>query len=181
MQDLMVQYDIPLTVPYRALVSSASDANDGTGRDWGRGRRRLDPDDQRRFDSYYTRWLEYRRTEDRDQMRSMENRMRDVMRQYNIPDDVPFNDVASSDAGRSEDGNNLGIISASYGYGNQIANVSDRLRQLAQNGQLSITVNNDSMGGDPAPHRPKKLDLTYSYRGRTRSIVVMEGDTLSIP
>jgi hypothetical protein len=50
-----------------------------------------------------------------------------------------------------------------------------------QNGQISITVNNDSMGGDPAPRQPKRLDVTYSYRGRTGSVTVMEGDTLSLP
>jgi len=181
MDDVMAHYNIPLTVPYRALSSSASDDDEyDADRDWDHWRRRLEPEDQRRFDSYYSRWLEYRRTDDRDQIRSMEDRMRDVMRQYNIPDDVPFDDVASSDSARSEY-SNLSIISASYGYRDRVANVTDRLRQLAQNGQLTIAVNNDSMGGDPAPDRPKKLDVTYSYRGRTRSVTVMEGDTLSIP
>ena len=181
MDDVMAHYQIPLTVPYRALSSSASDSDDyDADRDWDHWRRRLEPEDQRRFDSYYTRWLEYRRTDDRDQIGNMENRMRDVMHQYNIPDDVPFDAVASADGARSEYGN-LSIIRASYGDGDRAANVTDLLRQLAQNGQLTITVNNDSMGGDPAPDRRKRLDVTYSYRGRVRSVTVAEGDTLSIP
>ena len=64
---------------------------------------------------------------------------------------------------------------------NRAANVTERLQRLMQNGQISITVNNDSMGGDPAPRQPKRLDVTYSYRGRTGSVTVMEGDTLSLP
>jgi hypothetical protein len=181
MEDVMVRYNIPLTVPYRAISTSASDDYDyDADRDRDHWRRRLEPDDQRRFDSYYTGWLKYRRTDDRDQVASMENRMRDLMRQYDIPEDVPFNQVASSDVPQSEYGN-LSIISASYGYGDRAANVTERLRRLVQNGQLSITVNNDSMAGDPAPNQPKQLDLTYSYRGRTRSVTVMEGDRLSLP
>src|SRR5713226_1509634 len=181
MDDVMAHYNIPLTVPYRAISSSASgDYDYDADRDWDHWRRRLQPDDQSRFDSYYSRWLEYRRTDDRDQTASMENRMRDVMRQYNIPEDVPFNQVASSNLTRSEYGN-LRIISASYGYGDRAANVTEQLQRLIQNGQLSITVNNDSMGGDPAPNRPKRLNVTYSDRGRTRSVTVMEGDTLNLP
>ena len=46
---------------------------------------RCSADDQRRFDSYYSRWLEYRRTNNREEVDSMEKRMRDVMSHYNIP------------------------------------------------------------------------------------------------
>ncbi len=56
---------------------------------------RLSPDEQRQFDSYYSRWLDYRRTDNRDQSRSMEERMRDVMARNNIPGNVPFDQIAS--------------------------------------------------------------------------------------
>jgi hypothetical protein len=56
---------------------------------------RLSSEDQQRFDSYYWRWIEYRRTDDRDQIASMEERMRDVMSHNNIPQDVPFDQIAS--------------------------------------------------------------------------------------
>jgi hypothetical protein len=181
MEDVMVGYNIPLTVPYRAIsTSAADDYHDDADRDGDHWRRRLEPDDQSRFDSYYTRWLEYGRTQDRDQVASMENRMRDLMRQYHIPEDVPFNQVASPDVPQSDYGD-LGIISASYGYGDRAADVTGQVRSLLQNGHLSITVNNDSMAGDPAPNHPKKLDLTYSYHGRIRRVTVLEGDTLSLP
>jgi hypothetical protein len=61
---------------------------------------RLSPEDQRKFDSYYSRWMEYRQTNNRDQERSMEERMRDVMARNGIPGDVPFDRVASNGGGR---------------------------------------------------------------------------------
>ena len=56
----------------------------------------LSNDDQARFDSYYSRWREYRERNDRDQIESMDRRMRGIYRDYNIPDDTPFWRVASN-------------------------------------------------------------------------------------
>ena len=67
----------------------------GYGTSHGRWEGRLSTEDQGRFDSYYSRWLEYRRTNNRHEIVSMENRMRDVMSHYNIPSDVPFGQIAS--------------------------------------------------------------------------------------
>jgi hypothetical protein len=57
---------------------------------YGHGQRQagLSSEDQQRFDSYYSRWQGYRRTNNRDEMVSMEKRMRDVMSHNNIPSDV---------------------------------------------------------------------------------------------
>jgi hypothetical protein len=60
---------------------------------WGGSR--LSADDQSRFDSYYSRWIEYRRTNNRDEIVSMERRMFDVYDHYGIPHNVPFDRVAS--------------------------------------------------------------------------------------
>src|ERR1700704_6645710 len=57
--------------------------------------RRLADDDQRRFDSYFSRWQEYRRTNNRDEMISMERRMQDVYQHYGIPSSTPFERIAS--------------------------------------------------------------------------------------
>ena len=57
--------------------------------------RRLSEDDQRRFDSYYSRWLDYRRDNNQSEVNSMERRMWDVMDQYKIPRDVSFDEIAS--------------------------------------------------------------------------------------
>ena len=65
---------------------------------YGRGQwqGRLSASDQRRFDSYYSRWLQYRATNNRGEVLSMQNRMYDVYAHYGIPSNVPFNQVASS-------------------------------------------------------------------------------------
>ncbi len=71
--------------------------NQGYGVSPDRWQGRLSAEDQGRFDSYYSRWLDYRQTNDRDNRNSMEERMRDVMSHYNIPSDVPFDQIASND------------------------------------------------------------------------------------
>src|SRR5207245_10603839 len=62
--------------------------------------RQLSADDQRRFDSYYSRWQEYRHTTNREQIASMEKRMQDVYAHYGIPADTPYWRVASNAWGR---------------------------------------------------------------------------------
>lgn len=51
---------------------------------------RLAPRDQQRFDSYFSRWQQYKRVNDRDQIISMEKRMLDVYAHYGIPAGTPF-------------------------------------------------------------------------------------------
>jgi hypothetical protein len=64
----------------------------------GGWRGRLSPDEQQKFDSYYSRWMEYRRTNNREQVESMERRMHDLMAHNNIPANVPFEQIASNPA-----------------------------------------------------------------------------------
>jgi hypothetical protein len=75
--------------------------NQGDGDSHGRWKGRLSAEDQSRFDSYYSRWLNYRQSNDREQMASMENRMRDVMDHNSIPRDTDFSRIASPSAGRN--------------------------------------------------------------------------------
>src|SRR6266700_3267059 len=74
----------------------------GRGGSYGRNsqwRGRLSAQDQSRFDSYYSRWLGYRRSNNQSEAESMDRRMRDVYAHYGIPNNVPYNQVASSGAG----------------------------------------------------------------------------------
>jgi hypothetical protein len=57
-------------------------------------------EDQQRFDSYYSRWLTARRTGNRSETGSMEERMRDLMGRNSIPLSVQFSQIASESAGR---------------------------------------------------------------------------------
>jgi hypothetical protein len=81
------------------------------GSSQGRWKGRLSAEDQAKFDSYYSRWLDYKRTNNRDEIVSMENRLRDVMSRYNIPSDVFFGQIASNNnqsygVHRGDDGGN---------------------------------------------------------------------------
>ena len=95
MQDVYAHYQIPPNTPYFWVASNSGD-NDWDRWENERWRGRLSGDDQRRFDSYYSRWLNYRRTNNREQMSSMEKRMLDIMNHYQIPQQVPYDEIASS-------------------------------------------------------------------------------------
>jgi hypothetical protein len=98
MQDLYARYNIPSRTPYFWVASNARDEDrDAWERDRWRGR--LSQSDQGRFDSYYSRWIQYRGTNNRDQMNSMERRMHDLMDRYQIPQQVPFDRIASRGTG----------------------------------------------------------------------------------
>ncbi len=181
MQDVMLHYQVPLTVPFAALAT-------GTWGNYGGGyvnpwRDHLQPEAQARFDSYYRRWLEGIRRHDRDETLSMEQRMREEMRHHDIPENVPFDQIASPEVARPDSAyyTDLRVINATYGAGGHFANVTARLQDLVQNNSLNVGVNNDSMGGDPAPHERKTLNLTYSWRGQERRANIPEGGTLTIP
>jgi hypothetical protein len=93
MRDVMSHNNIPSDVPFGEI---ASNGDRGYGDQYGQRRQaRLSSEDQQRFDSYYSRWQGYRRSNNRDETASMEKRMRDVMSRNNIPSDVPFDEIAS--------------------------------------------------------------------------------------
>ena len=74
------------------------------------------------------------------------------------------------------------IVSAQYGDGPDRRDVTMRLRSMVRDGRLSMRVNNDSMGSDPAPGRPKTLWLTYYTGGQgQRNVMVAENDQLTLP
>ena len=89
MRDIYAHYNIPMSTPFWRVASNARDM---------RGRRRwnLSASDQQRFDSYFSRLQDYRQRNDRDQVRSMEKRMQDIYRHYNIPSGTPYFMVASN-------------------------------------------------------------------------------------
>jgi hypothetical protein len=123
MQDIYRHYGIPANTPYQRIASKLGGPDSGRDRDWDRERdrdrewdrdrraewdryrdrdrdywhqnRRLSGEDQGRFDSYFQRWQNYRRTNNRDEVISMEKRMFDVYDHYGIPHDVRFERVAT--------------------------------------------------------------------------------------
>ena len=121
MQELMGRYGIPSDVPYDRVANGGNygygdrnrdgyqdrDRDGDRDRDYDRDHERdrdrardrwnhrLSTEDQGRFNSYYTRWRDYQRTNNREGVESMEKRMRGLMSRYKIPQDVQFDDVAS--------------------------------------------------------------------------------------
>jgi hypothetical protein len=53
------------------------------------------PDDQQKFNNDYSRWLQDKQTNNRDDMVSMEHHMQDLMNKYSIPADTPYDQIAS--------------------------------------------------------------------------------------
>ncbi len=56
---------------------------------------RMSPDDQDRFNSYYSRWVQDKQINNRDDMISMEQRMQDLMSKYGIASNTPYDEIAS--------------------------------------------------------------------------------------
>jgi len=95
MLDIYSHYGIPPQTPYWRVASNGGRGGD-RDRDRDRWRGRLNQNDQSRFDSYYSRWQQYRQTNNRDQIASMEKRMQDVYAHYGIPSNTPYGSVASN-------------------------------------------------------------------------------------
>jgi hypothetical protein len=89
MLDIYAHYGIPPQTPFWRVASNARNEHD-------RWQRRLPPNDQARFDSYFSRWQQYRATNNRDQIGSMEKRMQEIYAANRIPPNTPYWWVASN-------------------------------------------------------------------------------------
>ncbi|MGH9728219.1 MAG: DNAJC11 domain-containing protein [Candidatus Acidiferrales bacterium] len=87
--------------------------------------------------------------------------------------------LPADDSSRVERG--LQIVRADYGAENHSADVTARLTSRIRDGQLSLRVNNDTMGGDPAKGRPKRLRVVYLWQGIRHEMSTPEGGALAIP
>ena len=90
MQEIMARYNIPANVPFDQLASRGAYP--------AYGQTRLSPDDQREFDKYYAKWVDDTRKNDRDDIDKDTRHMQDIMARYNIPANVPFDQIASPGA-----------------------------------------------------------------------------------
>jgi len=80
-----------------------------------------------------------------------------------------------------DDSRDLGILMGFYGVQGRTVNVTDLLRSMVREGGLTLSVNNRSMGGDPAVGADKVLIVVYKSHGKEQATAVPEGGTLSIP
>ena len=88
---------LALLLPFSSAAQNQRSDNDRrvdqSYGDHDRWQSRLSPEDQNRFDSYYSRWQNYKRTNNRQQSASMEERMRKIMSAHSIPDNASYADV----------------------------------------------------------------------------------------
>ena len=75
----------------------------------------------------------------------------------------------------------LTILRAEYGTGTREFDVTRRLASLVRGNSLQLRVTNDSMGGDPAEHQAKWIDVWYSYNNRAAHARVHEQDVITLP
>jgi hypothetical protein len=94
MQEIMARNNIPATVPFDQIASSAAYSSGS----YPTNVQRLSVDDQREFDHYYGEWLEHTRKNDRDDVAKDVSHMQEIMARNNIPANVPFDRIASPDA-----------------------------------------------------------------------------------
>ena len=104
MRDIMARNNIPPNVPFQQIATSANGYSGynnnaySNGANYGNSQNRLSPDDQREFDKAYTKWVNDSRKNDRDDIDKDARKMQDIMARYNIPSDVPYDQIASPNA-----------------------------------------------------------------------------------
>ena len=77
--------------------------------------------------------------------------------------------------------NNLQITRAIYGSGYHTSDVTSRLNSQMRGDELNLQIDNNTMGGDPAPGQAKTLTVEYTLNGRNERSIVREGDMLRLP
>jgi hypothetical protein len=106
MQDIMARNNIPVYVPFDQVASTGYVGERGyeEHREERRyapsgGYSRLSPEDQRDFDRYYSQWVDDNRRSDRPDASRDADHMQDIMARYNIPSNVPYDQIASPEGG----------------------------------------------------------------------------------
>jgi hypothetical protein len=100
MQEIMARYNIPSTVPFAQVASGGTAGaypNPAYGYPVAQGQR-LSSSDQHEFDEAYKKWLKARHKKDPDDIEKNARRMQDIMAHYNIPANVPYDQIASPGA-----------------------------------------------------------------------------------
>ena len=104
MRDIMARNNIPPNVPFEQIATVNRNPNTYNnnayprGGYFGNGQNRLSPDDQHEFDKAYSKWVKDSRKNDRDDIDKDARKMQDIMARYNIPSDVPYDQIASPNA-----------------------------------------------------------------------------------
>ena len=66
---------------------------------FAQGQIRLSAEDQKKFDKHYSKWVNDTRKNDRDDIAKDVHEMQEIMAKYNIPANVPYDQIASTGSG----------------------------------------------------------------------------------
>jgi hypothetical protein len=105
MQEIMARYNIPGNTPFQAIASNgyavngypAAAPNPAYAYPYGQPQR-LSAKDQKDFDNAYRHWVDARRKRDMDDVDKNASKMQQIMARYNIPANVPFDQIATQGA-----------------------------------------------------------------------------------
>jgi hypothetical protein len=75
----------------------------------------------------------------------------------------------------------LVFLHAAYGASDSKVDVTDRLNGFILNGRLTIVVDNQTMGGDPAEDREKTLWVEFTSSGKRYTSSLSEGTSIVLP
>jgi hypothetical protein len=135
MQDIMARYNIPQNVPFDQIATNGAPGypaypgaapaypNGNYGTYGATYQVRLSPDDQRKFDKDYDKWLESQRKNDRDDVDESARDMQQIMARYNLPVNTPFASIATN--GYAVAGPN-GAAPYPYAYGQGAQRLSSK-------------------------------------------------------
>jgi TRAP-type C4-dicarboxylate transport system substrate-binding protein len=104
MQEIMARYSIPSAVPFAqvasggAAVAYPAPVNGYPAYSYASAQQRLSGDDQHAFDKAYKKWVEARHKNHHEDIDENARKMQDIMARYNIPANVPFDQIASPGA-----------------------------------------------------------------------------------
>lgn len=75
----------------------------------------------------------------------------------------------------------LKIVSAQYGAGSRVMDVTALLTARVAADRLTVPVDNNNMGGDPMRGADKVVNVTYEWNGQRYTASAKEGQTLRLP
>ncbi len=75
----------------------------------------------------------------------------------------------------------LEILSATYGAGVNVVDLTDRVRSLVQSDTLNITIDTATLGQDPAPGQEKFIHIRYRSGGIDSLGVAKDFDAVRLP
>jgi hypothetical protein len=105
MRDIMARNNIPPNIPFEQIATANGYPNNtynnntySRGAYSGYNQTRMSPDDQKDFDKAYAKWVKDSAKNDRDDIGKDARKMQEIMARYNIPSDVPYDQIASPNA-----------------------------------------------------------------------------------